>query len=247
MSHDDLPVFGPTEVFGDEGYTPELVVRVAYKLSREQALTALSIGFTDLVPDVDAETITVEETRTELEGWLAAQSIIELDRHVIQARATTYPAEAQTVMDALARALDRAYPPRRPEPVRQPPRYGNGTVTLDTFDHGDVTVPEPTWCAGHEWQPNPHRADITHNGVHVKTSASTWNHGLVEVMDAYISHAPYGELHDEPHPLLALALDVQMDATPEDGRKIAQALRVAALRVDRAADEAERLRDGGTA
>jgi hypothetical protein len=38
------------------------------------------------------------------------------------------------------------------------------TITLPTTDHGDVTVPEPSWCAGH---PNPrpeHRGDITHFG-----------------------------------------------------------------------------------
>ncbi|WP_371670010.1 hypothetical protein OG985_21645 [Streptomyces sp. NBC_00289] len=38
------------------------------------------------------------------------------------------------------------------------------TVTLPTHDHGDVTLPEPTWCAGH---PNPrpqYRTDLTHYG-----------------------------------------------------------------------------------
>jgi hypothetical protein len=38
------------------------------------------------------------------------------------------------------------------------------TVTLPTHDHGDVTLPEPSWCAGH---PNPrtqYRADLTHYG-----------------------------------------------------------------------------------
>lgn len=38
------------------------------------------------------------------------------------------------------------------------------TVTLPTEDHGNVTLPEPTWCAGH---PNPqpqYRTDLTHYG-----------------------------------------------------------------------------------
>ncbi|MCX4699546.1 hypothetical protein [Streptomyces sp. NBC_01373] len=38
------------------------------------------------------------------------------------------------------------------------------TVTLPTDDHGDVTLPEPAWCAGH---PDPHpeyRTDLTHYG-----------------------------------------------------------------------------------
>ncbi|KUL26630.1 DUF6907 domain-containing protein [Streptomyces regalis] len=38
------------------------------------------------------------------------------------------------------------------------------TVTLPTIDQGDVTLPEPSWCAGH---PNPrpqYRTDLTHYG-----------------------------------------------------------------------------------
>lgn len=38
------------------------------------------------------------------------------------------------------------------------------TVTLPTEDAGDVTLPEPAWCAGH---PNPrpeYRTDLTHYG-----------------------------------------------------------------------------------
>ncbi|MBT2673972.1 hypothetical protein J7E95_24755 [Streptomyces sp. ISL-14] len=38
------------------------------------------------------------------------------------------------------------------------------TVTLPTLDHGDVTLPEPSWCAGHP-DPRPqYRTDLTHYG-----------------------------------------------------------------------------------
>lgn len=37
------------------------------------------------------------------------------------------------------------------------------TVTVPTLDHGDVTVPEPSWCTGHAPFPE-HRADLTHYG-----------------------------------------------------------------------------------
>lgn len=38
------------------------------------------------------------------------------------------------------------------------------TVTLPTEDHGDVTLPEPAWCAGH-LNPQPeYQADLTHYG-----------------------------------------------------------------------------------
>jgi hypothetical protein len=37
------------------------------------------------------------------------------------------------------------------------------TVTLPTLDHGEVTLPEPSWCAGHETHPQ-YRVDIIHVG-----------------------------------------------------------------------------------
>jgi hypothetical protein len=36
-------------------------------------------------------------------------------------------------------------------------------VTVHTLDHGDVTVPEPAWCTGHDPFPEQ-RADLTHYG-----------------------------------------------------------------------------------
>lgn len=39
------------------------------------------------------------------------------------------------------------------------------TVTLPTSDFGDVTVPEPSWCAGHtHHDPEQQRADLMHCG-----------------------------------------------------------------------------------
>ncbi|MFI1726888.1 DUF6907 domain-containing protein [Streptomyces sp. NPDC020489] len=39
------------------------------------------------------------------------------------------------------------------------------TVTLSTLDHGDVTIPEPDWCAGHADYVPVHRVDLEHAGV----------------------------------------------------------------------------------
>lgn len=116
------------------------------------------------------------------------------------------------------------------------------TVTIDTVDHGTVVLPEPAWCTGHGWQPNPRLADVTHNSVPVKASAMTEGHGLVELLVARISHAPYGTLQAEPHPIVAVVVDIQHDFTPEDTAKVAQGLRAAAMRLERIAGEAERLR-----
>ncbi|MFJ8951847.1 DUF6907 domain-containing protein [Streptomyces sp. NPDC102381] len=39
------------------------------------------------------------------------------------------------------------------------------TVTLPTLDHGEITLPEPSWCAGHaHHDPNTRYADVTHAG-----------------------------------------------------------------------------------
>ncbi|MEU5097621.1 hypothetical protein [Streptomyces sp. NPDC020996] len=39
------------------------------------------------------------------------------------------------------------------------------TVTLPTADHGPVTLPEPSWCAGHtHHDPDTLRADLIHAG-----------------------------------------------------------------------------------
>jgi len=239
---DQLPTYGPTEVFREEDVTPDVIVRVAFALSREQLMTALTIGFTELVPDVDAETIAVEETRKEVEGWLHAAAIIELDRYVTQGQLTAYPVEAQPVIDALAAALDRAYPPRTPEPVRQPPRYGDGTVTLETFDQGDVTVPEPAWCIGHSWQPNPHRADITHNSTRVKAAAMTDGAGRVHLLHAYISHAPHLEIRPEPHPVVSVQMECTEDFAAEDIPQLIEGLKSAERVLANVAAEAIRLR-----
>lgn len=238
-----LPAYGPTEVFHDEDDTaPDAVVRVAFALSREQLMTALSIGFTEIAPDRDAEDLTVEETRKEVEGWLHAAAVIELDRYVRQGQLTAYPVEAQPVMDALSAALDRAYPARTREPVRRAPRYGDGTVTLDTVDHGEVTVPEPAWCIGHSWQPNPHRADITHNSTRVKAAATTDGAGRVHLLIARISHSPLLEIEPEPYPVVSVDLGCTEDFAAEDIPQLVEGLKSAARVLENVAAEAIRLR-----
>jgi hypothetical protein len=42
------------------------------------------------------------------------------------------------------------------------------TITLPTADYGDVTLPEPAWCVGHESVPGDMRADILHQGPDVE-------------------------------------------------------------------------------
>lgn len=45
--------------------------------------------------------------------------------------------------------------------MRKEPRI----VTLATSDHGDVTLPEPSWCLGHaDHRPASYRVDLDHKG-----------------------------------------------------------------------------------
>lgn len=120
------------------------------------------------------------------------------------------------------------------------------TVTIATVDHGAVVLPEPAWCTGHGWQPEPYLADVTHYSVPVKATAMTEQHGLVQLLQARISHAPYGE-QPEPHPVVSVELNGSHDYTAEDALKVAQGLRVAAIRLEMVTGEAERLRNGGQA
>ncbi|MFD8640828.1 DUF6907 domain-containing protein [Streptomyces zaomyceticus] len=38
-------------------------------------------------------------------------------------------------------------------------------ITLPTTDHGPVTLPEPTWCTGHNNHIPGYRIDLTHTGT----------------------------------------------------------------------------------
>lgn len=65
----------------------------------------------------------------------------------------------------------------------------NRTVTLPTADHGDVTLPEPSWCVGHESMPGDLRADILHQGPEIVLRF----HGRI-IGDAGLVQSPFAEL-----------------------------------------------------
>lgn len=114
------------------------------------------------------------------------------------------------------------------------------TVTLDTIDHGPVTFTCPAWCSGHGWQVGAGigRNDITHNSVRVKAGTFTEADEWLPVLAAQVSWAPFRE----QVPVISLLLDVEGDFAAEDGRHIAEGLRVAASQIEALATEAIRLR-----
>ncbi|MFM9796538.1 DUF6907 domain-containing protein [Streptomyces turgidiscabies] len=61
------------------------------------------------------------------------------------------------------------------------------TITLRTFDQGDVTLSCPEWCVGHaHHDPESARADILHKGPDVNLAF----HGT-EVIAACLAQSPY--------------------------------------------------------
>jgi hypothetical protein len=131
------------------------------------------------------------------------------------------------------------------QPPRQPPRYREGAVTLQTLDHGEVTVPEPAWCIGHDDEYVSYLADLTHSSAHTTAPIVTAKYGPSTIMTAYISHAPHAQVQPEPNPLLSFLLDAHGDLDPADGHNLARALRIAATRIERLATDLAHLRGEG--
>lgn len=236
------PSFGPTEIIGDDEQTPFAIVHLAIALPREQLRAALAIGHAEMAGEPPLPDMSPADTRREIEGHLGACAVIELDREAASINERLSP-ELAAELDA---AIDRAYVRPQPQkPEGQQPRYGDGTVTLQTIDQGDATVPEPAWCTGHDDEPVGYLADITHNGRPITADAVTARHGQIEVAHGHISHAPHAVLQPEPHPVLYIALDLHDSFTPEDGRNVTRALRVAATRFDRALADLTHLRGEG--
>lgn len=246
MSVLDLPVYGPTDPHGDEEHEPDVIVRVDFLMSRAQLVTALGIAWAEIAGDRAPESLTVAEVRHEVEAWLSVQAFFALADQMERDQAREFPPEQQRAMQVLAAAVDEAYPPRTaPMELReQRPRYGDGTVTLDTLDRGEVTVDEPAWCTGHDGETVGYLADVTHNGPETTAPIVTAKYGPSHILTMRVSHAPHAETQPEPSPLLAVELDGHGDLDPADAHNLARALRLAATRVDRAAVQLERLRGG---
>jgi hypothetical protein len=117
------------------------------------------------------------------------------------------------------------------------------TVTLETLDRGSVTVPEPGWCRGHEGELPQRYADLTHNARTVRAAATTYGQGVVPLLEAYLSHAPYRELVPEPHPVISVVLGCTGDFTVEDIPELIEGLRSVERILAYMSVEAKRLRE----
>ncbi|MDV7221020.1 DUF6907 domain-containing protein [Streptomyces prunicolor] len=228
-----LEQFGPTETFPcDENSEAFAVVRLAVEVSRDQLRTALAIGHAELNGTPPLDDMAVRDIRREVEGHLAAAATISLYRETESVVSRVNEAGILPVIDA---AIERAYRPRR-EPDRvQRPVYGDGTVTVETQDHGEIVIDEPSWCLGHDDEPIGYRADVTHKGPWEAAEFAG-----VEFLPAGISWAPFSELHPEPYPVADVWEFPPMD--PDELRELAALVGSQAGRLYRLANQVDRLR-----
>lgn len=243
----NLPVYGPTEPFGDEEHESEVIVRVDFLMSREQIATALGMAWAEIAGDRNPEALTVVEVRHEVEAWLSVQAFHELDVQMERDAARAWSPERQRAMQLLAAAVQHAYPPHRerPVPAVQEPRYGDGTVTLQTLDRGEVTVPEPDWCRGHDGDMVGPLSELAHEGPEVAAVVDGGRLGELPFLRAQLTHAPFLEAEPEPHPLVYVEA-MEAASFDADGLRAAAA-RLAAFAghlVDQAA-ELDRLQQEG--
>jgi hypothetical protein len=63
------------------------------------------------------------------------------------------------------------------------------TVTVQTWDQGPVTTPEPEWCTG-EHEDGLHLVDLVHDGPDISLTVDT-EAGPVELLHLLLTQYPY--------------------------------------------------------
>jgi hypothetical protein len=232
-----VPVYGPTEPFGLDEPQPFIEVHVAYLLTRQQLLTALEAGYTEIAAERTTDSLTNAEIRTEVEHTLAASGVIDLDRLMQRADG----GEGSGWRAGLEACIDRAYPAPAAPPAALPSGT-EGTVTLATADHGDVTLPEPSWCRGHgDHSPTVHRCDLTHYGTETLLT-----HQGAELFRVMVTESPFAT-RPEHRGVVAYVEQASYtgDFTPASLYDLAATLDGHADRLRDFADQLGRLLDGG--
>ncbi|MEU0660259.1 DUF6907 domain-containing protein [Streptomyces lavendulocolor] len=104
-------------------------------------------------------------------------------------------------------------------------------VTIPTMDHGDVTIPCPSWCTQQYHQAGGARVDITHTGVDVPLYVPT-PEGKSPLLALTLEQRPFTEMDPGrdvfvsvellagPHPMGPAALDALAAALVENARQV---------------------------
>lgn len=89
------------------------------------------------------------------------------------------------------------------------------TVTVATTDHGELTIPEPSWCTG-EHPEGAAKCDISHLGKQVGLVVHTHCHGDVQLFAARIVQFPYGSGTRAPFVTLEMDAGDYVDASDHE-------------------------------
>lgn len=244
-SGDPVPVFGPAsrQNVHDDQPAPHVAVRVEFLLSRPELLAAFANGYATTNTMQDPDAMTIEEIRYDVEAHLADTSLLDLDDLVqVVARQSTGGPHAEQ-MQALSRALDRAYPAEAPEREREmqrPYSYSDGTVLLQTVDRGEVLITEPEWCKGHDEDAVGTLAEISHEGADTVVDVDSTDLGDVRLLSAHLTQAPYLDERPEPHPLMYVE---GMEAAAYDSQRLRAAAARLVVFAGHLRDEARRLEE----
>ncbi|MFD3657011.1 DUF6907 domain-containing protein [Streptomyces sp. NPDC058620] len=95
------------------------------------------------------------------------------------------------------------------------------TVTVETADHGHVTIPEPAWCiAPHDFE--GYREDIEHHSAKTPLIVPTPCHGLISALPVFFVWRPFSETDSQMN--VGIELDEWHEFSPTDLDKVAAAL-----------------------
>ncbi|MER7838464.1 hypothetical protein ABTY98_21880 [Streptomyces sp. NPDC096040] len=119
------------------------------------------------------------------------------------------------------------------------------TVTLPTEDFGDVTLPEPAWCAGHQHHdPETQRADLIHAGHLVECVYLGRDLLAAEIVQSPFATSSAPELGGRSAGVSVFPLGKTL--SPVQLYDLAAALDGYADRLRDMADQLARILDGGT-
>lgn len=204
------PVFGPTGVQNahDDQPEPYVVVRVAYRLSRFELFAALADGYATTNTGADPDSMTVQQIRSDVEACLCLASWRDMEDLVERVARQIEAGEHPEQMQAMKRAMDRAFPlrpaaARAPEFAAEFPHVAahlarergatTAVTTVQTLDAGPVTFTEPFWCTGLH-PDGGYRADLAHQGEEIALVVETPCHGEVRMLSASLYQGPFSEL-----------------------------------------------------